>query len=159
METPAGWRFGFKAGVANRLDMRQTQQRAKSDFPWYRRDMAMASQESEIGRILRLCAERGLLEVTQSTSYGAPSIKVKAKNFASVRGPNEMVLHCPIEQKDLLMEMAPDIYWQTDHFKGWPGLLVRMEIISDEELGLRLEDAYRFRAPRRLQESFAAIRG
>ncbi len=119
----------------------------------------MASQESEIGRILRLCAERGLLEVTQSTSYGAPSIKVKAKNFASVRGPNEMVLHCPIEQKDLLMEMAPDIYWQTDHFKGWPGLLVRMEIISDEELGLRLEDAYRFRAPRRLQESFAAIRG
>jgi hypothetical protein len=118
--------------------------------------MAMASTEREIDRMRRLCAERGLPDVNESTSYGAPSLKVKTKNFASVRGPNEMVLHCPLEQKDLLMEMAPDIYWQTDHFKGWPGLLVRMEIISDEELGLRLEDAWRFRAPKRLQEVFGA---
>ena len=118
----------------------------------------MAVHETELSRMLRLCAERGLTEVSESTSYGAPSLKVKSKNFASVRGPNEMVLHCPLEQKDLLMEMAPDIYWQTDHFKGWPGLLVRMEIITDEELGLRLEDAWRFRAPKRLQQSYAEAR-
>jgi hypothetical protein len=159
MEAPGGWRFGFKAGVANRLDMRQTPERAKSVFCWIVREMAMAARETEIGRMLRLCAERQLPEVTQSTSYGAPSLKVKTKNFASVRGPSEMVLHCPLEQKDLLMEMAPDIYWQTDHFKGWPGLLVRMDIITDEELGLRLEDAWRFRAPKRLQQTFADRKG
>jgi len=115
--------------------------------------------ETEIGRMLRLCSDRGLPDVSQSTSYGAPSLKVKTKNFASVRGPSEMVLHCPIEHKELLMEMAPHIYWQTDHFKGWPGLLVRLEVISDEELGLRLEDAWRFRAPKRLQEALVAGRG
>ncbi len=116
------------------------------------------AREAEIERMLRLCAKRGLPEVTQSTSYGAPSIKVKSKNFASVRGPQEMVLHCPLEQKDLLMEMAPDVYWQTDHFKGWPGLLVRLEVISDEELTLRLEDAWRFRAPKRLADAYAQTR-
>lgn len=116
-------------------------------------------KETEIGRMLRLCAAMRLLEVTQSTSYGTPSIKVKTRNFASVRGPDEMVLHCPLEQKELLMEMAPEIYWQTDHFKGWPGLLVRLRVIGDEELALRLEDAWRFRAPRRLAELYAASKG
>lgn len=114
--------------------------------------------ESELVRMLRLCLELGLPEVTESTSYGAPSLKVKDKNFASVRGPQEMVLHCPLEQKDLLMEMAPDIYWQTDHFKSWPGLLVRLEVIGDEELKLRLEDAWRFRAPKRVAEAYAATK-
>ena len=61
-----------------------------------------------------------------------------------------MVLHCPLEVKEMLMEMAPDIYFQTDHFRGWPGLLVRLEVITDEELSLRLEDAWRFKAPRNL---------
>ncbi|MDB5539187.1 MAG: hypothetical protein JWQ89_914 [Devosia sp.] len=113
------------------------------------------TKETEIGRMLRLCAELKLPEVIQSTSYGAPSIKVRGKNFASVRGPDEMVLHCPLEQKELLMEMAPEIYWQTDHFKGWPGLLVRLGVIGDEELALRLEDAWRFRAPKRLADAYA----
>ena len=68
------------------------------------------TRESEIERMLRLCAELNLPEVTQSTTYGAPSVKVKSRNFASVRGRQEMVLHCPLEQKELLMEMAPLIY-------------------------------------------------
>lgn len=118
-------------------------------------EMPVTQRESEIDRMARLCSQRGLPEVTRSTSYGAPSLQVKSKNFASVRGPDEMVLHCPVEQKELLMVMAPDIYWQTDHFKGWPGLLVRLDAISDEELALRLEDAWTFRAPKRLQQSRA----
>jgi len=113
-------------------------------------------KETELQRMLRLCHELGLPEVVESTSYGTPSLKVKTKNFASVRGPQEMVLHCPLEQKDLLMEMAPDIYWQTDHFTGWPGLIVRLDVIGDEELRLRLEDAWRFRAPQRLADAYAA---
>src|SRR3569833_1735871 len=61
-----------------------------------------------------------------------------------------MVLHCQLEAKEMLMERAPDIYFQTDHFKGWPGLLVRLDVITDEELSLRLEDAWRFKAPKKL---------
>jgi hypothetical protein len=32
METPGGWRFGLKAGVANRLAMRQTWWQVDSRF-------------------------------------------------------------------------------------------------------------------------------
>lgn len=111
--------------------------------------------EGDLGRMLRLCRSRNLPEVAEGTSYGNPSLQVKGKNFASVRAPGEMVLHCPLEQKDLLMEMAPEIYWQTEHFRGWPGLLVRLEVIGDEELALRLTDAWRFRAPKKLAEKLA----
>jgi hypothetical protein len=140
--------------------MRQTAGRDEPGFCFAQREMAMTvRKEAELERMLRLCQELGLPEVVASTSYGSPSLKVKARNFASVRGPQEMVLHCPLEQKDLLMEMAPHIYWQTDHFMGWPGLLVRLDAIDDEELSLRLEDAWRFRAPKRLADSYAAGKG
>jgi hypothetical protein len=46
------------------------------------------------------------------------------------------------------MEMSPDIYFETDHYVGWPAVLVRLSVIGDEELSLRLEDAWRFKAPR-----------
>ena len=26
---------------------------------------------------------------------------------------------CAIEEKELLMEAVPDIYYETDHYKGW----------------------------------------
>lgn len=115
--------------------------------------------ESDFERMQRLCAAQQLPEVAESTSYGAPSLKVGGKNFASVRGPREMVLHCPLDHKELLMEVAPEIYWQTDHFRGWPGLIVRLDVIGDEELALRLADAWRFRAPKRLAAQYAEMRG
>jgi hypothetical protein len=115
----------------------------------------MASHpETEIARMLRLVRAMALPEVTESTSYGNPSLKVRDRNFASVKAAGSMVLHCPQDQKELLLEMAPDVYWQTDHYKGWPGLLVRLDVISDEELALRLADAWRFRAPKRLAEDY-----
>ncbi len=114
--------------------------------------------EAEMDRLLRLCAAHGLPEVETGTSYGAPALQVRGKSFVSLKAPGDMVLHCPMEQKELLMEMAPEIYWQTDHFRNWPGLLVRLDVISDEELGLRLEDAWRFRAPKWLAATFAASR-
>jgi hypothetical protein len=48
------------------------------------------------------------------------------------------------------MEMAPDIYFQTPHFEGWPALMVRLDQIGDEELALRIENAWRYKAPKRL---------
>ena len=114
-------------------------------------------KEAAIDRMLRLCRAMGLPEVTEGTSYGAPSVQVKGKNFASVKADDSMVLHCPVEQKELLMEMAPEIYWQTDHFRGWPGLLVRLDNISDEELSLRLSDAWSFRAPKKLAATRATV--
>ncbi|WDR03416.1 MmcQ/YjbR family DNA-binding protein [Devosia algicola] len=80
-------------------------------------------------------------------AYRQPALKVSKATFASLKDANTLVLQCPEEQKILLLEIAPDIYYETDHYVGWPAVLVRLDVISDDELALRLEDAWRHKAP------------
>lgn len=98
-------------------------------------------------RVIRLARERRLPEITRGTTYGTPSLKVKDKSFVRLKDADTLVLLCPLEQKALLMEMSPHIYFETDHYVGWPAVLVRLSAIDDEELSLRLEDSWRFKAP------------
>ena len=113
--------------------------------------MPKSSKQKSFDRLVRLVKKLELAEVELGTTHGdSPALRVKDRPFASIKEDDLMVLHCPLEVKEVLMEMAPDIYFQTDHFRGWPGLLVRLEVISDEELSLRLEDAWRFKAPKKL---------
>lgn len=98
-------------------------------------------------RVVRLAQARRLPEITRATSYGTPSLKVKDKSFVRLKDADTLVLLCPLEQKALLMEMSPHIYFETNHYVGWPAVLVRLSAIDDEELSLRLEDSWRFKAP------------
>ena len=101
-------------------------------------------------RIETLVAARGLPGVGRSTSNGTPSLKVRDKSFARLKDADTLVLLCPPEQKTLLMEISPEIYFETDHYVGHPAVLIQLAVISDEELSLRLEDAWRFKAPQKL---------
>lgn len=47
---------------------------------------------------------------------------------------------CPLkEKKERLLQAAPEIYYETDHYKGWPALLMRMDVVSEDELRHRLK--------------------
>lgn len=109
-----------------------------------------ADLDQTFARIEHLADARALPGVTRSTSYGTPSLKVKDKSFVRLKDADTLVLLCPSEQKTLLMEISPDIYFETDHYVGYPAVLIHLGVISDEELSLRLEDAWRFKAPKRL---------
>jgi len=56
----------------------------------------------------------------------------------------------PVEEKELLIEAAPDIYFETDHYHGWPAILVRIHRIDPDELRHRLRLAFMLQAPRTL---------
>lgn len=101
-------------------------------------------------RIVKLALKLGLPEVTEGTSYGTPALKVHDKSFTRLKDPQTLVILMPLEQKELLMEAAPEIYFETDHYKGWPAVLVRLGAISDAELSQRLAEAWRHKAPKRL---------
>lgn len=101
-------------------------------------------------RIEQLARARGLAEVTRTTKLGTPALAVRDKSFVRLKDEATLVLLCPSEQKALLMEISPDIYFETDHYVGYPAVLVQLAVISDEELSLRLEDAWRFKAPKKL---------
>jgi hypothetical protein len=106
--------------------------------------------DAVFARIEALAHVRALPEVTRSTSYGTPALKVKDKSFIRLKDEATLVMLCPSEQKTLLMEISPEIYFETDHYVGWPAVLIRLAAIGDEELSLRLEDAWRFKAPAKL---------
>ncbi|MBX5157095.1 MULTISPECIES: hypothetical protein [unclassified Rhizobium] len=101
-------------------------------------------------RLKQLAAEAGLLDVEESTSYGNPALKVAGRGFVAVKDAETIVISIGLDDKDHLLEMAPDIYFQTAHYIGWPHLPVRAAVIGDEELRLRLIGAWLFRAPRKL---------
>ena len=109
-----------------------------------------AAQKS-FDRLVRLAKKLKLEDVTSDkASHGAPTLRVHDRPFVHIKEAGVMVLHCPLEAKDMLMEMAPDIYYQTSHYEGWPTVLVKLDQIGDEELSLRIENAWRFKAPKRL---------
>jgi hypothetical protein len=99
-------------------------------------------------------AARDLPEVEPSTWVNTPSLKVRGKGFARVREPGVAVLMCALEDKEMLFESAPDIYFETDHYRGWPAILVRMGAISDRELKHRVAIAWRLKAPKKLAAAF-----
>ena len=58
--------------------------------------------------------------------YGSPCPKVNKKAFVSPgREPDSFHVPSPHEEKAVLMETDPATFWQTQHYEGWPGLLVR----------------------------------
>ena len=58
-----------------------------------------------------------------------------------------------LREKEMLLQADPDVYFETDHYKGWPSLLVRLGRIGDEELRHRLEAAWLRQAPKKLVKS------
>jgi hypothetical protein len=101
-----------------------------------------------------LTAAGSLPGIEESTSYGTPSLKVRGKFIARIKEPGILVVRCPLEEKEMLMAAAPAIYFETDHYKGWPVVLIRMSKITKADLAKRLETAWRMQAPKTLQKAF-----
>ena len=101
---------------------------------------------------------RALPEVEESTSYGRPAIKVRGK-FMAGYNPQEkaFVLRLSsVEEQDFLIEMAPAIYYITDHYRGYPAVLARPANMTKKEARGRLEKAWRKQAPKALVRKFDA---
>ena len=58
--------------------------------------------------------------------------------------------------KEALVADAPDTYFTTPHFNGYPAVLVRLAQISSGELAELIEDAWLDRAPKALVKQFLA---
>ena len=97
-----------------------------------------------------------LPEVEEATSYGRPAIKVRGKFMAGYNTDERaFVLRlASVEEQELLIEMAPAIYYITDHYKGYPAVLARPGKMTKQEARGRLEQAWRKQAPKALAKKF-----
>ncbi|MCJ8053252.1 MmcQ/YjbR family DNA-binding protein [Shinella curvata] len=103
-----------------------------------------------LARLQRLAED--LPGVETGTSYGTPALKVAGKLFVRIKDAETLVLMVPLDDKERLIEMAPELYYETDHYKGWPALLVRAAVIDDGELRHRLTESWRLKAPAKLRK-------
>jgi hypothetical protein len=88
--------------------------------------------------------------VEEGVSFGTPAMKVRGKFLMRVKDPDTLVFRCTVEEKAMLMEAESEIYFETDHYKGWPAVLVRLSRASDAELMNCLERAWRLQATAKL---------
>jgi hypothetical protein len=75
--------------------------------------------------------------------------------------PDVLAVSCTLERKEMLLAAAPDIYFEDDHYRGYPAVLARLKHIPKAEFAALLSDACRLQAakpPKRPRAKKAAPR-
>ena len=98
-----------------------------------------------------------LPEATEGTLYRKPAFRVAGKAFAW-ESPHEhgaLALRCDIDERPLIVETRPAMFFMTPHYEAHPIVLVRLEGADAEELAGRIEDSWLLTAPTRLANAYA----
>lgn len=101
-------------------------------------------------RVRAIAAATGLPGIEAGVSYGTPSLKVKGKFIARMKDDNTLVVRCPLAEKGFLMDADPEVFFETDHYRGYDAFLVRLPAADDATIGARIEVAWRMQAPKKL---------
>jgi hypothetical protein len=94
---------------------------------------------------------RELPDVEESTSYGTPALKVKKKLMVRLKEDGTtVVLLVGFDQRDILMQIDPETFYITDHYRGYPSVLAKLPRLNKRQLRDVMMMAYRFvTAPKR----------
>src|ERR1700759_2899563 len=59
--------------------------------------------------------------VEEGTSYGTAALRVKGKFMARLKEDGEsVVFRVSFDERELLMQTKPDVFYITDHYLGYP---------------------------------------
>ena len=100
--------------------------------------------------LVALAAE--LPEVTVSTSYGTPALKIRGKLLTRLRTEDDslVLLDVPPEERAMLIEARPDLFHTTPHYEPYPAVLARLSMLDPETARGFLERRWRGIAPKRV---------
>ena len=67
-------------------------------------------------------------EVEDGTSYGTPALKVRKKMLARLKedGDSLVMPGVPQDERAMLVESRPEIFYFTDHYRDYPMVLIRL---------------------------------
>jgi len=93
--------------------------------------------------------------VSKGPSYGTPGFRVRKRFLARLWEDGEtLVVKCGDEERDFRMQADPNTFFITDHYRGYPTVLIRMTKVRPDDLREVLEEAWRRNAPKRLVEEY-----
>ncbi|MFZ0632404.1 MAG: hypothetical protein WA399_05355 [Acidobacteriaceae bacterium] len=87
--------------------------------------------------------------VEESTSFGAPALKVRGQVMACVptnkaAEPNSLLIRIDRRDRPALLAEAPDLYYAPDHYLGYDGVLIRLAHCTPEIAHDLLAMAHKF---------------
>jgi hypothetical protein len=89
--------------------------------------------------------------VQEGSSYGTLGFRVRGKFLARMWEDGEtLVVKCGDEERDFRMQADPETFFITDHYRGYPTVLIHLSKVRLTDLREVLEEAWRRNAPKRL---------
>ena len=86
-----------------------------------------------------------LPEAELGTSYGKPAVKVASNGraflFPSHQADTSFGVAIDLDTIEMLKATDPDSFWQTPHYEGWEGILIRYESTDPERVRQVIERA------------------
>ena len=68
-----------------------------------------------------------------------------------------LAVRCLIETKEMLIEAAPERFFDDDHYRGYPAVLIRLPEIDEDELAGLFREAWRLTAPKPVRKAFPEV--
>ena len=79
-----------------------------------------------------------LPDTERGTSYGKPAVKVSSNGraflFPSHEPETSFGVAIDLDTIEILKETDPDTFWQTPHYVGWEGVLIRYDGPDEERV-------------------------
>ena len=95
--------------------------------------------------------------VELSTSYGTPALKVRGKFMLRLREDNEsLAVKCGFDERDFRLKADPQTFFVTDHYRGYPAVLIRLKQVSVTVMREVMEETWRRNAPKKLVKEFGS---
>lgn len=98
-------------------------------------------------------------EVVDGSSYGTPALKVRGKLLTRLKEDGESLVIQGIEhdERALLVETQPTIFYFTDHYRDWPIVLIRLPKAPRKLVEAYLLRRWRALASKKALASFDAM--
>lgn len=97
----------------------------------------------------------GFPGMEEGTSYGTPGFRVRGRFVARMWEDGQtMVVKCGDDERDARLKADPGTFFVTDHYRGYPTVLIRLRRVTPGVLREVLEQAWRRSAPRRLVTAY-----
>lgn len=89
-----------------------------------------------------------LPDTERGTSYGKPAVKVASNGraflFPSHEPDTSFGIAIDLDTIEILKETDPDTFWQTPHYIGWEGVLIRYDSVDPDRVRDVIERARDF---------------
>ncbi|PVM91623.1 hypothetical protein DDF62_06240 [Caulobacter radicis] len=90
--------------------------------------------------------------VADGTSYGYPCLKANGKFLTRLKedGDSLVLPGVPFDEREMLIEAAPEVFYFTDHYRNYPMVLARLSAVEAGTVKRPIERHWRACVPKKV---------